>query len=359
MFQGPTLTWQETQYQELWGAGYPQETLSGAASAVQEATRVYLVDWESRNQAVWDFLGTADVETITSGNQQLSRNIPHYHADYQRPDGSYFLWADTVTLEPFGVPLDDNGHPQFGQTINTDLDTPNYNLAKMTVHYSSRMYKILEDSEMPIYGGAYNGIDESSGQRFVEILSHPQGEYLSLPDGTFTLANSDVSGNKTNVVAGSAVPGAPGKIVAPKDLIFVWRQVPRVMVAASDVMFPVLGADTQPAAFDYAVGRVNQTTFFGCPPETLLCEPMEIVPWTQCDGEMVFDITFHFKYLRTGHNYFLTKNTTNTLVQTQIVADPSGTSYTPGEQTDGQTVYDSYIFQYLFFGYKFSAGVTP
>ncbi len=358
-----TLIFGETDYIELWGQGYPQENFN-ARGEIQEATRTYWVSWDSRQQAVLDFLGTAEAIPFPSGANTyyyLSRSIPHSHADYKRPsDQAPYLYADGVSFEPAGIPLDANGNPLFGNqsTIGAN-ETPEYGHAKMTVHYAAKSFRVLPDSDMPVYASGYNGIDESSLERYCEILSHPAAEYLSVGEGTFNFGSApvDVTGAPSGVNSNKPALGSPGKIVGTDDLTILWRQVPRRMVAKASVMAPVLGAATQQAAFDYAIGRVNQSAFLGFPPETLLCEPMEIVPWIQADGEMVFDVTFHFKYLCTGHNYYLTKDTSENLVFSQLTS--GGTNYTPGLQADGVTTYDSYLFKYLFFGYDFSAGKRP
>lgn len=358
-----TLTFGETEYIELWGNGHPIEVFN-ARGEMQETTRVYLVDWEDRQQAVLDFLGYATAEQPAAGNNYcyLSRQIPHYHADYKRPsDQDYFLYADQVTIEPMGIPVDEEGNPLYGnESTLSDDETPVYHKAKLTVHYSARGYRILEDYEMPQATDGYPYLTEAGLERYCEILSHPAAEYLSITAGTFTFGPNpvDVTNAPTGVTAGRPAEGAPGKIVGTDDLTILWRQVPRRMVAKASVMAPVLGGGTQLAAFDYAIGRVNNATFLGFPAETLLCEPMEITPWIQADGEMVFDITFHFKYLRTGHNYYLTPNANSQLVYSQLVCGKQG-NYVPGAQADGQATYDAYDFDKLFYGYDYTAGKAP
>ncbi len=145
----------------------------------------------------------------------------------------------------------------------------------------------------------------------------------------------------------------------------IWRQVPRRMIAAAPVIAPFASqfgiVTVQQAAFDLAVGRVNSDTFAGYSPGTLLCEPPELTQWVQATGEIVFDVTFHFKYFRYGWNYFLTKNnnTPPSLVYTEVSVD--GTPQLPNTSppVDGYHLYDAYPFKYLFLGYDFSAGYAP
>jgi hypothetical protein len=102
---------------------------------------------------------------------------------------------------------------------------------------------------------------------------------------------------------------------------------------------------------------VNFNTFAGYPPGTLLCEPMELQQWVQADGEIVFDVTFHFKYYSRGWNYFLTKNSLEELISTEISVD--GKKYGPVSGTDGVQQYDAFSFAWLFYGYDMSAGILP
>lgn len=358
------FTFRETTYTELWGE-YPQETFG---QQVSEATRVFLVDWDARQQAVQDFLGYSrsivqnvlSTQVGTPAVYYLSRVTPDFHPDYVRAsDGQPFLFADSVTIEPFGMPLNASGQPEYGAGADAATlsawDGPRYNKAKLTVHYSTRLYPILNDDEMPLAAGVP---DESSLARYVEIQYHPSAEYLTLPNGVFKIVPVNIYGDATNVNTGGDVPGAPGKIQSMYDLTLIWRQVPRRMVASAGVMAPVLGAAVKPAAFDFAAGKVNSAAIWGCRAGTLLCEPMELTPWRQSDGEIVFDVTFHFKHFPDGHNYFLipTKAVPPSLVYTEISVD--GTSY-PEPAPDGKHLYDSYPFANLFYGYDFSAGQVP
>lgn len=336
------LTWRETEYQELWPQSPQTETFGQQTS---EATRVFLVDWQYRQQAMLDFLGYSVAESGESGDSQsgiynwISRVTPAYHPDYLRDsDNQPYLYADSVTIEPFGMPVDDKGNPQYGEdrsTLSID-DTPLYNKAKMTVHYGTRLYTILDDDEMGMD-------DESTLVRYVEFQRHPQAEYLTLPNGTFKYASDS-----------TAVPGAPGKIQAMNDLTLVWRQVPRLMIASSEVVSTVVKGNLFPAAMDYTVGRVNSTAIWGYSPGQLLCEPMELTPWRQADGEIVFDVTFHFKFFRLGHNNLLRLNSTTNKVEYDEVSS-DGEEH-PEPAPDGVHLYDSCEFRDLFRGYYWSAG---
>lgn len=372
-----TLSYRNTQYKELWGQGYPQESIG---QQVTEATRTFLVPWEGRFQARLDWLGYSQIipffGTLANGSSGtyywLSRVTPDFHVGYQRTDGYYYLYADNVTFEPFGVPTntgDFEGEPDYGNESTLDANNePVYGFAKMTVHYSSRLYKILDDAEMVLHGGAPGGIiDESTLLRYVETPYAVAAQYLTLPDGAIQIANAsgttyDIDHNTTNVNVGPAA-GTFGKVEGQWDVTILWRQVPRRMIAAAPVIDPVASlygiANVKEAAFDYCVGRVNSTTFAGYPPGTLLCEPPEFQQWVQADGQDVYDVTFHFKYFRQGWNYLLQKSKGGAYVYTQVSSD--GTYYQEPLTVppDGAMQYNAYPFQYLFYGYDYSAGYVP
>jgi hypothetical protein len=365
------LTWRNTTYTELYNAGYPQETFG---QQISEATRVFLVPWEEREQAVLDFLGySIAVDAIIPAGQfnagtacqYVSRITPDFHPDYLRTNSNNqpYLWADSVSIEPFGMVTDTDGNPIYDATDPATIssnETPVFNFAKMSVHYSTRLYPILNDSEMNTFDGI---IDESSLLRYVEVQKHPQAEYLTLPDGTFNY----VAGGG---VPAAPVPGAPGKVQNMTDLTLIWRQVPRIMVASAEIVQPIVnilgGVALDPAAIDYSPGRVNAFAIWGYPAGTLLCEAPELTPWVQCDGEIVFDVTFHFKYLpafndttQTGHNYLLAKTTgltPNKVLYTEVSTD--GTAHAEPAR-DGVHIYNSCDFSDLFKGYFWSAGKTP
>ena len=370
----------QTSFYELWGQGYPQESVS---QQLTEATRTYLIPWEDRFQARMDFLGysqTYQISTMLLNGDQgyadsISRVTPDFHPGYLRPDGTPYLYADNVTFEPFGAPTDENGQPIYGsESTIDDFGEPVYTFAKMTVHYSSRLYNILDDNEMAQapYNAAVDGIiDESTLFRYVEIPFAVGAQYLSLPDGTFQYAHdsltnvsTDIFGNSTNAPAGP-VSGSPGKVEGQWDVTMIWRQVPIRMIASAAVIRPFaprLGiGNIQESAWDLAIGRVNSDTFAGYPPGTLLCEPPELTQWVQSTGEIVFDVSFHFKYFRQGWNYLLVKNldTPSRLVYTEVSVN--GTPQPPDETPpqDGAHQYDSFPFQTLFLGYVYSAGYIP
>lgn len=358
-------TFRDTTYVELAHQGYPQETFGQQQS---EATRVYLVPWEERQQAALDFLGYVEADPL--GDPPIpSRIIPDYHPGYLRPDATPFLWADSVTFEPFGQPMED-GQPIYENGAMMDEEgEPVYNQAKMTVHYSTRLYRIMDDGELQ--NGA-NNLGEASLLRYVEMPVSVAAQYLTLPDGTFVFStdpdgfNYDINGNKTGL--SGSVLGAPGKIESTWDVTIIWRQVPRSMVAAAAVNAPTDGTETQLSAIDYAIGRVNNVTFAGYPPGTLLCETPEFQQWVQCDGEIVFDVTFHFKYFRWGWNYLLQKsvptdpNSPASFAYGQVAAGKDGTAtYAPPNSSPLSAIwmYLPYDFHNLFYGYEYSAGKPP
>lgn len=374
-----TLVFRNTTYLELWGQGYPQESVG---QQMTEATRTFLVPWEDRFQARMDFLGFAtaypvEMSALANGNPgfawSISRIIPDAHPGYVDFFNEPYLYADNVTFEPFGMTLDPTtGQPAYGEEFST-IDgngEPVYEYAKMTVHYKSNLFKILDDSTVTAqpYGAFFQGlIDESTLARYVEIPFAVGAQYLTLPDGTFEYAQppTDIFGNATNVPA-VPVQGAPGKIEGQWDVTMVWRQVPIRMIAAAPVIRPYaaqLGGITtvQEAAWDLAIGRVNSDTFAGYPPGTLLCEPMELTQWVQSTGDIVFDVTFHFKYFRQGWNYFLTKNkdVPPRLTYTEVSVNGNAQDPSTTPPVDGIHQYDAYPFQYLFLGYDYSAGYVP
>lgn len=268
----------------LWSGDYtnPQESFANTTSRAVEVIDLLDADEDVRHNAYKGFLGYSEIKTAVvdmTTVRYLSRHLPKpYSGDgFNDASGNPMMWCMAVS----------NSHPYAAATkaIGTGTDADRFRLA---LTYSTVPYRIRSDDDPNILPGAGlftdlpdEGYALSSGwssSRYVTKKFSPQTRFQTMRPGVL----------KLRIGAGVAptdfqpVPeGFPIKVEG--GLVeYRWLQVPAAYVPLGPISL--------------CSGRINNNTFDGFPAKTLLMSdgPEITLPYTDCTGQYVVDITYRF-----------------------------------------------------------------
>jgi hypothetical protein len=357
-FSGATFDY----WRSVEGLEYPAEAMENDNETIDWL--VY-VGYSERISATQNWIGYPVIKTDYSQSppvQYISRIIPFGNPEWLNVDtGNPFMWCTRVETKPHSFLTDDAGT----NPLPTD-GTPPFDYASQLLHFESPMYDVRDDNDPLVIGpyiqggSPYAGLpDESLLTRYVTILNKPSGEYLSLPAGSF----------KYVIQSPTAVPGQPGIIQPSSRYEIAWEQVPRAAIGMK-----AINKTAPPTGYsiDYAIGKLNLTTFMGCQPGTLLCEPPAVTPIRSIQGLKLFRVVFGLKYFEGGFLQAPNPNAGKLSGFNSVYYPPSGgnpgfyaevttdgMSHSPGDDTP-TTQY--HIYRYAEFANMFrvpAAGMTP
>lgn len=307
------------------GGSYPQQ--QGAATDFREAgdgspeysfgrdrnrgARTLLVPWANPNvvvltpaAAIWqaakDFLGFTTVATQPGiGTKYLSRTLPAIHPDFQAASGlgtkalSFLAATDIERIE---------GIRPRGQDANK---VGQFNEAKVRVVYDGLPYNLMDDPTLQTFSSSSGFPDESTLLRYIYAWQEPSGQALkfkSLHPIQWTIRSQAME-------QGMNVP------VYMADVYVVWYQVPTEAVPSTAIRDTI--GKTNAADFGVDVGGVltHYPGQYGAPfpglykKGTFICETPKIEkPYRMANGFFATDITYHFKWMPNGANYFYRVN---------------------------------------------------
>ena len=336
-------------------------------------TRVLESSWSEWSSVYADILGESMVGTRTANGRELGYikrlvpwAIPLANANTHN---RRWLWADDVQVEGIGVPTDietddeavmydgsAGGLPIASTTGNESDFYPRYEKARYTVRYSPpQTYTILSDDEMNQTQAA-SVYWESSLRRYVTKMYRPGGEFLTLEGQSFYYAGAP--GDQAVAVGYRGV----NKLLAYFNIAMTWHQIP-VDAIPSKFFNPT----AQNKAIDLCLGRVNSTEFFGCDKGTLLMTAVELKPYTNHIGEIMYDVTYAFKFFNPSreswppgldvypghqHIYRAARSAFDSQGWYELVSNESlATANVPTNfiaQTNDTNIYDWSEFKYLF-----------
>lgn len=305
--------------------GSPTETFTGDTLRIR---RVFDVAWEDR----WAFMIALLGYCRVSGSQIL-RVIPDAYlpAVNYAGIGNENSWAHAISIEQV--------EPIGKQCVDSDY-VASYEVARITVNYESRTYKIKTDAEMVSLFGLPDeslpasqvfGSDITKG-RHVSRFLQPTAEVLTLPFGVTKWVDDPPPAPPR--LPEKAVSGLT-KLIGALEVTYVWHEVPFFK------------------NFTSFLGTVNNAYFDNYPPQTLLLIAAEKKPKRMIDGNLVFDYTYKCKFMsqspayptsynggKGGHNHFLRWNvSTESYKYTLMTTDG---------YTTGQTIYPLSNFSDLF-----------
>jgi hypothetical protein len=278
--------------------GGPVIQLADDASRIERPIQVAHVNYYGAAAA---FLGYSLLPQV-GAVKYISRTTPHPYEDMLDINARPWLYARSISrLEGVG--------PR-GKRAN---GSPAFDLARMTLVYTSLTYDIKEDTDPNVIGlaedatGVANPLaglpDEARLTRYVTRLYRPAHRVVTIPQALMQWVPIP-----PNEPAGTILE-ATGKSEPGLELTYIHHLRPDVPINA----------------IQQAMGKVNQYTFDGFPAETLLCEAPDIRPIVSPIGDRIYDVQFRFvfrpKYnangVATGHNHFLRcwRNTTGAALQ--------------------------------------------
>lgn len=278
--------------------GSPQESFSGDTF---RAKRIFDVPYNAR----WAFIQYMVGDAYVTSRGNIQRILPdQYYAQWgnlaQQAYGAtkaFMTCTGVESIEPLGQQYEN--YTNFGP--GTKITFASYDIARVTLTYSSVTYDILSDEKM-------GGQSEYYCLRYVSIFRQPTAEFLTLPMGAFKWVELDDDGKvkidkKTNRPAGIRVSGSNGKIVSAAEVIMIHHQVPGISPAIKT-----------------HIGCVNKNDWkeMRAKAGQLLLTNAEIKPYKWLDGRRLYDVTYKFKFLDPdpkgtlenpsmprGHNWFL------------------------------------------------------
>lgn len=264
----------------------PREFVTGGAFKVQ---RTFQVPWVLRWNFCMGMLGFPYLDPSVDGSYVVRRSVP---IGYRTTTLNFQGNGNRPWIYPVSV---DQVQP-VGRIVGYDQDdfyneaVARYELAWVTISYEALTYAVRSDERM-IEEGFYRvplGVeavpDEALLGRFVTKHFQPTAEYLTLPFGALKWVDSG-----TNSVP---VTGSHGKIVAAREVMIQWHQVPGIPDATNTHIGSVNDATWPP----YAPAQSNYLTQFQR--GTLLLTSIDIKPYRWFVGQRLYDITYKFKYFQ-------------------------------------------------------------
>jgi hypothetical protein len=235
---------EQVRYTELVKDGSPTFTIENDGSTL---TRTVLVLWSDLDSAKNAFLGYPVIQNSDSGQQWISRHVPHAAGIFLDSANQPYLYATRLSGRGYGMPSDASEGIHDAAT-----DFPIYRYAKLEVGYETLTYDVLSDQEMLDNGfvDANGNADEATLQRYITFEPNPGAEYLTLPVGGFKFVGPLTGGMPTPVA------GGPGKIAPNYDLSITWHLVP--FDAVGSLLF---NPSLQNPSIDQCLGNVNSKPF--------------------------------------------------------------------------------------------------
>lgn len=295
----PIITLENGDQLQFWDKaediGGPIYQFANDGSRVERPVQVI---YDQINLARLAFLGYPFI-VEEAGVRYISRQVPHVYEDLYDLSLTPYLYA-TAIQRGDGVRVADTS-PITGGPAGV--------LAQLRVVYNALTYKVRTDNELKtLYPfipegesqdnplSESNRPDEASLARYVTRRYKPFQRVITVPRAVlkFVLETGDAE------IADSHGPVVMEGIGKPETGIVL-------------EYIHHLRPDIPWNAIFQAMGRVNEFTFDDFEPETLLCEPPEIIPVVSPLGEVINDIIFRFRYLPKvgldgtprGHNWFL------------------------------------------------------
>lgn len=234
------MRWRSTDYYERDGSPVFQ-----LANDQGRIVRKYLIPWDQVWQARLDFLGESFVVDMGGGVGYISRRTPHH-----------------CTL-PGAPPYSGNGQPAFFAASIAESRTveprghevpramAKYRWAEMSINYVPFSYLVRDDNDPAMRGGLGSLPDEATLNRYVTRV--PKASYRA-----FTLPQSI---NRWVPQAGSGVEEPVAPVLESMAKVEGLVEITYIHHARPDSVIPLARRH---------LGTVNQETFDGWPPETLL-----------------------------------------------------------------------------------------
>lgn len=297
------------------------------------STRIFDVPWANRQNAIFYLLGYPQDK-----GSYVSRITPHFCAEWSNTTNDPYLFCSSVETQGLG-PGDGSGEEgAITEEVTANGVTeaiPVYQTCRLTAHYDTPLYEILDDADMASNGFTDGGHpDESTWERYVQVVVKPQGEFISLPmNGTTSTSYRYVG----LTAAESIIQQGVHKLLVPYNLQVSWKQVPETFVQC----FAINPNLSDFGAVDAAIGCVNATTWNGYVKGTLLFMGVEFRPYRSAFGDRIYDCTFMFKYFEPlsakGHNYLFKPYAPSGPGWLEVTTDGATNVVT---QADSKSIYD-------------------
>lgn len=340
----PIITLENGDQLQFWDKaediGGPIYQFANDGSRVERPVQVL---YNQINLARLAFLGYPFI-VEEEGVRYISRQVPHVYEDLYDLSLNPYMYA-TAIQRGDGIRVADTS-PITGGPAGV--------LAQLRVVYNALTYKVRTDAEMAVLFpfipegesqdnplSDINRPDEASLARYVTRRYKPFQRVITVPRALpwFVLEAGDAE-----ISAATATTPARGPVVMEG----IGKPETGIVLEYIHHLRP----DIPWNAIEQAMGKINEFTFDGFEPETLLCEPPEIIPVISPLGEIIHDIIFRFRYLpkvaldgvAKGHNWFL-HNVKRTAAPLHVLDYRLVT--TTGDAT-GTTVFQKFDFSKLF-----------
>jgi hypothetical protein len=267
-------------------ADSPQEE-----SAQDDARVTQLVDivpgaWENRRQAAIDFLGHADLVTdapsaVTPGKKvnYISRITPMPYVDVPKL-GSRPLYCVSIP----------HGQGVGAATKHPLYNTANFSRYRMTLTFRPLPFKALEDA-------AVIARDEGSPPTVPPnpLLGYPdEGEAVEQGRPRYISRSLDFGG-QLRTIRGSIMRYVDDTIISNRGVVPEPIALPDPFVPATYRWFAVPFEAVPHEAIMKQLNTVNNATFDGFAPETMLFLGAKVVPRAGPINEKLADVTYAFK----------------------------------------------------------------
>ena len=331
------------------------------------ATMDFIISRDFVPSMVSEILGS--VYKVGDKSGRLVRKLPAAHPYYD------WLYASKINniegIDPYGRQLGEDH--QTNKSLNYIYDFMTYSKYKVQIQFEPRPYLMVNDDDLK--GQAqelkwyYNTKDEfikfsdpREYLRFVDLECEPNAEFLSSPQGQFFFKTKDNAA--PGGVGNAATPvsnqngGGINLLIVKRRIKMTWFFVPYEIVFAENVTD--------------GLGKVNQYSFYGFPPGSLLLEgtevkryppPEQLIKSDPINGgpvaQKLCDITFVFNSIMQANRDLSDKSPDSTKFKIcyghHLVPRPGElkyhyveTNYPSSALLGNRPVYESYPMERLF-----------
>lgn len=279
----------------------PNEKWGPGTSSLQRRIRILDGSLQGRVQAAYDFLGYGLVNT--SGINYIHRVIPMPYpglppavfklASNLEPEGTVVpditnrFWVESISrTEPAAAPTGINpAASPFG------AGGSNYQNAFLTLECVTLPYQVLTDAQLIANGGVYKGNPDegvalAKGWQYTRYITRRREAFnrvYQIPYGVM-VTNAPATNNNVKINR-TGLPWREGG----EHRIYTWMRVP--LGSAGGTPGVNLGV------IESALGMINQYTFDGAAPQTLLLDSLATREYQGSFGEWLMDVTFNMIYL--------------------------------------------------------------
>lgn len=260
-----------------------------------------IINWADMEQAIQSLLGYSYREVFNASKFRIRRVLPWRHPRFEQ------MWCTRITsVKGHKIKTKRAFFPNRSVTdVPSGGPLSDYEYGILALQFTRPRYAVLSDIEVGWTADAVENNQEEY-RRFIDRFWTPTAQILSREGTTFKFSPGVMP-------AGQPFPGSVGYRLGKMKLSRKWHQVPELAIYDSSGFPRNLFFDVG-AKLGTILSTVNKTTFFGCPPGTLLYLGCDITPMPlpmpprlmELVGEsryQQYDVTLHFEYFDPPRGY--------------------------------------------------------